>query len=123
MKYLLDACVISESIRPKPEAAVLEWLASQDEGNLFLCELTLGELEKGIEKVKRGTKKSRLEFWIKQLEGRFGSRIMPIDGDVAIHWGQPVSPARFEGTGPARPRRPHRKLRVRSMAWSWSHAM
>jgi toxin FitB len=87
VKYLLDTCVISESIRPKPEAAVLEWLASQDEGNLFLCALTLGELEKGIEKLKRGTKRSRLELWIKQLESRFGSRIIPIDGDIAIHWG------------------------------------
>ena len=87
MKYLLDTCVISESIRPRPEAGVLEWLSSQDEGDLYLCALTLGELEKGIEKLRRGTRRSRLELWIKELEGRFGLRIMPIDGDVAIYWG------------------------------------
>jgi len=87
VKYLLDTCVISESIRPRPEAAVLEWLASQNEGDFYLCALTLGELEKGVEKLRRGTKRSRLELWIKELENRFGSRILPIDGDVAIHWG------------------------------------
>jgi predicted nucleic acid-binding protein len=87
VKYLLDACVISESIRPKPEAAVIEWLASQYEGDFYLCALTLGELEKGVEKLRHGTKRSRLELWIKELENRFGSRILPIDGSVAIHWG------------------------------------
>ena len=65
----------------------MEWLASQNEGDFYLCALTLGELEKGVEKLRRGTKRSRLELWIKELENRFGSRILAIDGDVAIHWG------------------------------------
>jgi toxin FitB len=98
VKYLLDTCVISESIRPRPEAAVIEWLASQNEGDFYLCALTLGELEKGVEKLRRGTKRSRLELWIKELENRFGSRILPIDGDVAIHWGHLAGLLESKGT-------------------------
>lgn len=74
MKFLLDTCIISEAIRLRPNPSVLNWLASQDESDFFLCALTLGELEKGIERLKRGGKRSCLENWLLDLERRFGSR-------------------------------------------------
>ena len=50
MKYLLDTCVISELVKPKPNEKVVSWLQQQNEDNLYLSVLTLGEIEKGIEK-------------------------------------------------------------------------
>ncbi len=87
MKFVLDTCIISEAVRPRPEPAVLAWLAAQNESELFLCALTLGELGKGIERLKRGSKRSALENWLLDLERRFGSRVLPIDASVALHWG------------------------------------
>ncbi len=87
MKIIVDTCVISEAIRPRPNPAVLDWLSSQDESELYLCSITLGELEKGIEKLARGAKRSGLENWLLELTRRFGSRVLPIDAAVALHWG------------------------------------
>ncbi|MEI6876710.1 MAG: type II toxin-antitoxin system VapC family toxin [Spirochaetota bacterium] len=87
MKFVLDTCIISEAVRPRPDPAVLAWLAAQDESDLLLCSLTLGELGKGIERLRRGSKRSGLENWLLDLERRFGSRILPIDARVALHWG------------------------------------
>ena len=87
MKYLLDTCVFSEAIRPRPEPAVLAWLAACSEEDLNLPSLVLGELMKGIETLEPGKKRSRLELWIGELEARFGPRLVAIDGDVALRWG------------------------------------
>ncbi|MEI6388773.1 MAG: type II toxin-antitoxin system VapC family toxin [Spirochaetota bacterium] len=87
MKFVLDTCIISEAVRPRPNPAVLAWLAEQNESDLLLCSLTLGELGKGIERLRRGGKRSTLENWLLDLERRFASRVLPIDGSVALHWG------------------------------------
>ena len=55
--YLLDTCVISELIRAEPSPKVMEWIDGQDEKNLYLCVITLGEVEKGISKLAEGRKK------------------------------------------------------------------
>ncbi|MDA8411912.1 MAG: type II toxin-antitoxin system VapC family toxin [Treponema sp.] len=88
MKYLLDTCVISEAIRPLPEPSVLAWLAVRVEEDLYLPTLVLGELMKGIERLESGLKRSRLESWAVELEARFGSRLVAIDGEVALKWGR-----------------------------------
>jgi predicted nucleic acid-binding protein len=46
MSWLLDTPVVSELIRTTPKASVIDWLQSQDEDDLFLSVLTLGELER-----------------------------------------------------------------------------
>ena len=48
MSYLLDTCVISELVRPEPNADVLQWFYEHEEDRLFLSVLTIGELERGI---------------------------------------------------------------------------
>lgn len=47
--YLLDTNVISELRRPRPHGAVLAWLQTVDENNLYLSAVTLGEIQAGIE--------------------------------------------------------------------------
>ena len=50
MNYLLDTCVISELMRPIPNAQVVDWLRGQDPESLYISYLTIGELKKGIAK-------------------------------------------------------------------------
>lgn len=88
MSFLLDTCVISELIKPKPEKAVLDWLGSQSEERLYLSVLTLGELEKGIAKVNDERRGEKLRRWVDQdLQQRFAGRWLDVDGAVARRWG------------------------------------
>ena len=88
MKYLLDTCVISELIKPQPNKNVIEWIQQQDEENLYLSVLTLGEIEKGIEKSSNEVRKRKLQLWVNEdLTQRFAGRILPIDKAVAVKWG------------------------------------
>ena len=89
MKYLLDTCVISEAIKPKPNRQVVAWLKKQDEESLYLSVLTFGEIEKGIEKSVDGRRKNKLRLWVEEdLKQRFEGRILPIDMHVASRWGE-----------------------------------
>lgn len=88
MSFLLDTCVLSETVRPRPTPSVVKWLESQDEQTLYLSVLTLGELHKGIAKLPDGDKKRRLASWVDDALGdRFERRMLPIDAIVASTWG------------------------------------
>lgn len=98
MKYLLDTCVISEVIKPKPSSNVLEWLKKQDEENLYLSVLTFGEIEKGIEKSADKKRKNKLRLWVEEdLKQRFEGRVLPIDIKVASKWGEIQGKSEMEG--------------------------
>ena len=89
MKYLLDTCLISELVKKEPNPAVVAWLDEQDEQNLFLSVLNLGELQKGISKLTDGAKKAELQAWITlDLVERFSGRILDVDLETALCWGR-----------------------------------
>ena len=72
MNYLLDTCVISELIKPRPTNNVVKWVKSVDESSLFISVLTLGEIVKGITKLPGSKKKAMIEKWIyEELYQRF----------------------------------------------------
>jgi len=88
MKYLLDTCVISEIIKPKPNENVISWLTGQDESELFLSVLTFGEIEKGIEKAPDKVRKKKLKLWVEEdLKQRFEGKILPVNLEVSTQWG------------------------------------
>jgi predicted nucleic acid-binding protein len=89
MKYLLDTCVISELIKKIPNKNVLRWLENQDEEDLYLSVLTFGEIQKGIEKAPDKIRKKKLQAWLEEdLRERFEGKIIPVDLNVAIKWGE-----------------------------------
>ena len=86
--FLLDTNVISELIRPAPDARVVRWADDTEESLLFLSVLTLGEIRKGIMTVGKKARRGRLEFWLtSELRSRFHGRILPIDEAIADCWG------------------------------------
>lgn len=88
MKFLLDTCLISEPLKKRPDPRVLTWLEEQDEDQLFLSVLTIGELQKGVQKLAEGSRKEELQSWVsRDLALRFEGRILPIDTQVAVEWG------------------------------------
>jgi toxin FitB len=89
MNYLLDTNVISELVAKKPNRRVLEWIDTLDANHVFLSVITIGELRKGIEKLPSSTRKDVLADWLTtDLVLRFSGRILPLDIDVMLTWGQ-----------------------------------
>ena len=98
MRYLLDTCVLSELVKPKPEAKVVKWVDDQDEHHLFLSVVTIGEVHKGIAKLPAGPRRARLEDWVEgELTSRFHRRILPVDTVVAATWGEMLGVAEVGG--------------------------
>lgn len=86
--FLLDTCVLSEMTKPSPSPNVLNWLAAQNEMELYLCTITLGELKRGIEKLDAGKFQAYLKDWLEQrVIDRFAARTITLDAEVALRWG------------------------------------
>ena len=89
MSYLLDTCVLSELRKPTADPNVVAWINAVDEFHLFLSVITFGEIQKGIAKLDESKRKRSLQLWLEQsLPERFAGRILEIDGEVALEWGE-----------------------------------
>jgi predicted nucleic acid-binding protein len=90
VRYLLDTSVLSE-LRPRPDRhpGVLAWFATVNEEDLFTSVLVLGEIRRGIEKIRASDAAyaARLETWLAVLKADYADRALPIDGAVADVWG------------------------------------
>ncbi len=89
MNYLLDTCILSELIKPKPNLNVVKWISDIDERCLYISVLTIGEIHKGIEKLPESKKKDNLHKWVNfDLKERFNNKILNIDINIATTWGR-----------------------------------
>ena len=86
MSYLVDANVLSEGTRARPEARVVAWLGRHD-ALLHVSTLTLGEILKGVHLLPGGAKRRRLESWFEEVVGSFAGKIVPFDEDACRTWG------------------------------------
>ena len=85
LSYLLDTCVVSEEIRPKPDIRVRTWLDSVNVDSLYLSVVTLTELRFGILRLPDGSKKIRLEDWFARVILNLPrERFLPVDEVVAL---------------------------------------
>ena len=91
MSYLVDTNVISELRKgSRCDQSVAAWWATVAEGEIFLSVLTIGEIRKGIESIRRRDTPSAivLETWLAGVVADHGDRILPIDLDVTQEWGR-----------------------------------
>jgi len=88
VNYLLDTCVISELMRPRPNERVVAWLRAQESETLYLSFLTIGELKKGIAKRGNDARAKRLEKWlVGEIFNAYHDRMIPIAKDESLLWG------------------------------------
>jgi toxin FitB len=94
LSFLLDTNVVSE-IRRGRDANVAAWAGEVAGADLYLSVLTLGEIRKGIERLRgRGSDQAEVfAAWLEQLRDRFADRILPIDHRVSEEWGRLNAPA------------------------------
>ena len=90
MSFLLDANVLSDLRKPRPNAALAQWFADQDADQLFVSVVTTGEIRQGIEQLRRRDPRraATLNQWIADLSQFYGDRILSVDQTVADQWGR-----------------------------------
>jgi toxin FitB len=87
--YLLDTVSLSQAVKRRPDPRYVEWFARQDDQSLFISVLTLGEVQKGIERqLDRDPRHAReLEAWLVGARSVFAGRILDVTEPVASRWG------------------------------------
>ena len=91
MSFLLDTDVISElRKRNRIDQGVERWFSDVDDGEVFLSVLTVGEIRRGIESIRRRDRDRALALsrWLHGLVTQFESRLLPVDRNVAEEWGR-----------------------------------
>ncbi|TDV23327.1 hypothetical protein C7405_13222 [Paraburkholderia caballeronis] len=92
--YLVDTNVISEvRKRERADKGVMAFFrkAAQDDADLYLSVVTVGELRRGVEIIRhRGDKPqaTRLENWLNGVLREFASNILAVDEEVGQLWGR-----------------------------------
>lgn len=99
MSWLLDTCVLSEYVKKTPAPGMIAWLDEQDETSLFISVITLGEIEKGILKLRATDprRSQKLTAWLGKVEQRFANRILPLDAAALHAWAQLAAQAELAG--------------------------
>lgn len=99
MSWLLDTCALSEYVRKAPAPEVIRWLDEQDEASLFISVISLGEIEKGILKLRASDprRSQKLTAWLGKVEQRFAGRILPLDAAALHVWAQIAATAELAG--------------------------
>ena len=98
--YLLDTNVISEFVRlsQAPDPKVEKWLDSLKPIEVFTSVLVCGEIQKGIEQLGPGKRRTHLEHWLHHdLPNWLGSRILAIDQMICVRWGHLTMTAKSNG--------------------------
>jgi hypothetical protein len=82
---ILDTNVVSETVKPNCDDAVLDWLDLQNPENLYFTSIGVAEIYVGLELLPDGKRKSNLaQEVVEAIEDLFEYRIMPFDADSAI---------------------------------------
>lgn len=87
-RYLLDTNVVSELRRPRPHGAVVAWLQSLDDAQLYVSAVTLGEIQAGIELTREQDpeKAQEIEAWLALVAGAYN--VLPMDAAAFTAWAQ-----------------------------------
>ena len=91
MSYLVDTNVVSELRKGRRcDPGVASWFAQVSSDEIYLSVLFLGELRKGIERIRRRDEPAAqaLEDWLQELVATHSDRILPVDQAVADQWGR-----------------------------------
>jgi predicted nucleic acid-binding protein len=97
--FLLDTVVVSELRKKRPNVGVVRWVSKQQEDQLHLSVVTLGEIERGIEKRRKGDPEfaDALAAWLESLTRLYADRIVPVTPGVARRWGRLSAQLGHEG--------------------------
>jgi predicted nucleic acid-binding protein len=91
VSFLVDTNVISElRKRGRCDAGVAAWMEEIPSREIYLSAITLGEIRKGIENLRRrdAPAAQTLEGWLGEVIAAHSDRILPVDARIAEQWGR-----------------------------------
>jgi predicted nucleic acid-binding protein len=91
MAYLLDTNVISELRKgQRCNRGVATWFAAVDDEDLFLSVLVIGELERGVARLRRrdAAAADKLQGWLENIVETYEDRILPVTLPISRLWGR-----------------------------------
>ena len=92
----LDINVVSELVKPKPNAQVISWLTRNDL-SLALSTIVLAEITYGIEKIRPDERAQRLAGFPGELQRRYAGRLYGFDEASALIYAVVMGHARRRG--------------------------
>jgi predicted nucleic acid-binding protein len=100
VNLLLDTNILSEVTKPRPDERVLQWLHGLDEDRTFISVVSIAEIRRGVALMDNGRKRDALADWLAlDLPRRFDGRVLPVEGPVALAWGDLMALAKRNGRG------------------------
>ena len=90
MSFLLDTVVLSELRKAKPSRKVVRWIKAQKTESLFISVVSIGEIERGIERARKSDAvfAAELEHWLETLLSLYADRLLPVTANAARLWGK-----------------------------------
>ena len=95
---LLDTNVVSEPLRPAPDARVTEWIDAQALETLFLSAITVAELRAGLALLPAGKRRLGLQTSLAtRVLPLFSGRVLPFDLGCTQAYAELTAKARASG--------------------------
>ena len=95
---LLDTNVVSEPLRPAPDARVTQWIDAQALETLFLSAITVAELRAGLALLPAGKRSAGLQTSLEtQVLPLFSGRVLPFDLGCTQAYAELMARARASG--------------------------
>ena len=95
---LVDTNVVSEPLRPIPEARVVEWLDAQALETLYVSAITVAELRFGVQFLPAGRRRDRLhEDLERKVLPMFAGRVLVFDLPASQAYAELMAQARAAG--------------------------
>lgn len=95
---ILDTNVISELMREEPNQKVKEWIKAQKPINLGLSTIVIAEIQRGIARLPKGKRRSKLELNFDGfISEAFSGRVFSFDETAAYIYGDIAAKREKEG--------------------------
>lgn len=94
MKFLVDANVLSEPTKARPDPRVIDWLRAS-EREIAVDPFILGEIRFGILLLPKGRRRAKLERWFDAGVQRI--EVLPWDANTGLAWAQLLARLRASG--------------------------
>lgn len=88
---VLDTNVVSEFMRPRPDASVIAWLDSIPRSEIWTTSITIAELAAGIAVLPAGQRRTGLKKGLDQALRGFEDRILGFATVAALQYGAVIS--------------------------------
>ena len=94
---LLDTNVLSELMRAAPDVAVIDWIDSQAAADLHISVITIMEIERGLNLLPKGKRRSDIRTEAEAAVHDFEGRCLPFEKTAAIQCGRLAAARQLAG--------------------------